>query len=111
MGKSAEIMNPTIDQVKPGMIVRCYPLKTERGRSQRDWGIIIDEVNYGANQVLIADSIGGTKECRIWVPIAQVKVVWSIGTKEEAYALIQAFNYRTSQVAEEQEVVLRQAGL
>jgi hypothetical protein len=76
--KGVEIFKPAITQVAPGML--CRP------------GCLVEDVDRAGKSVLIRFQIGGTKEHTRWLPIGELHVVWSVGTYDEAVALIRKFN-------------------
>ena len=79
-----EIHNPTIDKIQEGMMVRYG------GKAMK--GIIVAKIDIEKDQVLIGNSIGGTKEHWAWVPTNKINVVWSINkTFSEAMTEIDAF--------------------
>ncbi len=78
-----EILNPTIDRIEIGMMVRRL----------NNSGIIIAKVDSDRSSVLIGDSLGGTAENWNWTPVEQIRVVWSTGKSfNEALELIYGFD-------------------
>jgi hypothetical protein len=89
------IYNPTIDKVEKGMMVRYWT----GPRSEQKDGDIVLATNATNSTVLVQCNSGGRKQCSVWVSISRVHCVWSIGTYEQAMALIEAFNARVQQIA------------
>jgi hypothetical protein len=82
----AVIRRPRIDQIEPGMMVRAKYGK------DHNWGQMVEAVDPKGGRVLVRHYIGGQRECMFWIPVKDVKKVWSIGTYEEANRLIALFH-------------------
>lgn len=87
IGYRVEVFNPTIKSVRPGQMVRVWS-----GEGRKTWGTLIAQVDIENNQVLVRDSIGGTRENARWVSVDMVQVVWGDMSYEEALKLIAGFN-------------------
>lgn len=94
--RRTEVYHPTIDRVERGMMIRVWTHR--RRNSTATWGEFVEQIDYEHGRVLVRTNIGGQLEHETWADIDDVRVVWSIGTYEEARRLIKSFTAHMTQV-------------
>jgi hypothetical protein len=77
------VRNPDISQVHAGMCVRA------KFGAEENWGTCVDAVDRLSRRVLVRHYVGGARECRYWIPIADVREVWRIAGVKDAGTLIE----------------------
>ena len=98
MKKGPEIHYPKIHQIERGMM--CSEPRSRSGAS-RYGAVLVEAVNPLQNQVLVRCFVGGIREHSRWIPSSALSVVWSIGTYEEALALLEEFGGRLNALADQ----------
>ncbi len=82
------INNPTIMDVERGDQIRVRGKPAHKNHEpypgEKDWGVMVVDVDYKKGMILVVGYMGGKKEYKEWAHIDDVSVVWNIGGYEEA---------------------------
>ncbi len=88
---NAYIYNPSIMDIEHGNMIRVSgkPVhKNYRPSGRTEWGVMVVDVDYKQEMVLVSEYVGGTAAFNEWVHIDDVEVTWNIGGYEKANKLL-----------------------
>lgn len=82
------IYNPTIMDIERGDQIRVHGKPAHKNHEpypgEKDWGVMVVDVDYKKGMVLVVGYMGGTKEYKEWAHIDDVSVSWNVGGYEAA---------------------------
>ena len=91
---SEYIYNPNIMDVERGNMIRVKGSPANKNyetySGQKDWGILVLDVNYKTEMILVAEYVGGTKEFTEWAHINDILMTWNVGGYEKVMSKLDA---------------------